>query len=77
MARSRSLVLNEERNCLLGSPEFASRLFHWLQDIEEDPCLQIWLSYNAECDEVQTHMCLEVENEAAQKSEDKNRIPLP
>ena len=60
--RSRILSYKgNEPNCILGNPDFACRLLTWLQDIQEDLCLQVWLCYDPEAQSLQTHLRLEIE----------------
>ena len=60
--RSRVLQYKgNEPNCILGNPDFACRLLTWLQDIQEDLCLQIWLCYDPSTKSLQTHLRLEIE----------------
>lgn len=60
----------EEKNCLLGNPELASRLFAWFHDAQESIGLQMWLHYNPEDEKLRTQLRIELSAEAA-KNEDE------
>jgi len=60
----RSRILKDgEKNCLLGNPNFAARLLHWLQDTQEDVYLQIWINYSTAEKKLLSHLCIELDDE--------------
>ena len=65
----RSRILKDgEKNCLLGNPNFASRLLHWLQDTQEDLYLQIWITYSSTERKLLSHLCIELDDDLSRES---------